>query len=364
MRTLWTTVRKWWLLASCLVLAGASVLTWLNHDRVLGWWYVERLARAQGAERDTWVRRTANLGTAAVPALVTTFARTDVTACENVRMCCCQMLKQWGVDSPQSASLFEALGASFSRFGGTGQSCALDVGRYYALQYPEGAADILPLLLEASHSSESDIRARSLTLAEMMLGKTKGQESVNGCRDVIRIALRDEVIDIRARAMKLATRLEIELLAELVPLLRDPSAEIRRAAVVAVGPVPEAIATDDLLSCLHDADAEVRRLCEGVLRGRGLQDHHLKMGRLISDPQPSMRISVLEYLRRNTDVEPGVWLRRLSHDADASVRAATLRFAREEALVDLSDRVQQMQHADPSLTIRQLATYYLSLQKN
>jgi hypothetical protein len=71
-------------------------------------------------------------------------------------------------------------------------------------------------------------------------------------------------------------------------------------------------------------------------------------------------LQVLEQLRQANDLEPGVWLRRLSHDPVPAVRAAAARAAGENDQVDLSDRLTQMAQSDPSPTVRQLARYYLS----
>lgn len=335
-----------------LILAGLGVLGWLRKDRLLAWYYVERLARATEFERDNWVRKTAGLGRAAHPSLVACFQRSRLSSCENARLAACQIIKA-DADGELSAALAEA----FLRFSADGQRCALDVARFLVQQYPDRALTAAPLLIQCVQAEDPDVRLRALALVESP-GKTADGDWLRACRTMARACLRDDATEIRTRAMRLALRPGIDLIGEIVPLLRDPAPEIRRAAIVAVGPMPEAIATDDLLAWLHDGDDEVRRLCEGVLRGRGLQDHHLKMGRLITDPRPVTRIAVLDYLRQNSDLEPGVWLRRLSRDPAPSVRAATVRFAGEDATVDLSQRLEQMAHDDPSPTIRQLARFY------
>ena len=70
---------------------------------------------------------------------------------------------------------------------------------------------------------------------------------------------------------------------------------------------------------------------------------------------------VLEHLG-NVDLEPGIWLRRLTHDPAPEVRVAAIRAAKEPPLadlqVDLSDRIDQILQNDPSPTVRQQAGYY------
>src|SRR5262249_52604611 len=156
---------------------------------------------------------------------------------------------------------------------------------------------------------------------------------------------------------------QIHLLDQVIALLDDPAPEVRRLALVALGPCDEAVATDDLLRWLHDPDAEVRRSCENALRGRKLSEGQIRLGRMLTDPRPGVRLQVLDGFRRNSELEPGVWLRRLSHDPEPAVRAAAVRAASELPLANLSDRLEQMAQSDPSPTVRQLAHHYSRLQQ-
>ena len=101
--------------------------------------------------------------------------------------------------------------------------------------------------------------------------------------------------------------------ADIARFLDDPASLVRREAMLAVGPLPGVVATDDLVYWLHDPDTDVSRVCEAALRGRGLQHEQIKLARLITDRQPNVRLQVLDKLM-SADVEPGVWLRRLTHD--------------------------------------------------
>jgi HEAT repeat protein len=195
----------------------------------------------------------------------------------------------------------------------------------------------------------------------MLLAPGLGVDSRAAVRDLVQACLHDGEPANEVRAIRLAQHPEIQLLDHVVPLLKDPAPEVRRAALLAVGDAPAVLATDDLLQWLHDPDAEVRRLCEGALRlARRLPEKHIRLGRLLTDQRPEVRIEVLACLRRDPDLEPGVWLRRLSHDPDAAVRAAAVRGMAEWELATLADRLGQMAQIDPSPTVRQLARYYLS----
>jgi HEAT repeat protein len=164
---------------------------------------------------------------------------------------------------------------------------------------------------------------------------------------------------VRLHGIRLALRPGVELLEPVAGLLGDHSVEVRRAAILAVGPADKAVLDETLLPCLRDPDPEVRRLCEAALRGRGLNDDHLRLSRLLIDPQPAVRLQVLDHLGRTTDLEPGIWLRRLSHDPAPSVRAAAARVMGQQHLLDLTDRLDQMARSDPSPSVSYLAQFYL-----
>jgi hypothetical protein len=123
------------------------------------------------------------------------------------------------------------------------------------------------------------------------------------------------------------------------------------------------IGDDVLFYWLNDPDADVRTLCEMALRGRGLQENHIRLAKLMSDRRPVVRLQVIEGLRDNPDLDPGAWLRQLSHDPVPAVRAAAAREATYQSQVDLRERIEQMAQNDPSPTVQQVARYYLSCQR-
>src|SRR5262249_58102889 len=96
--------------------------------------------------------------------------------------------------------------------------------------------------------------------------------------------------DNRALAARLALHPGMDLQQQTLPLLRDPKPEVRRVAILVVGPAQNVISTDDLLRWLHDPDAEVRRLCEVALSGRQVPKEHIRLGRLLTDASPHERL--------------------------------------------------------------------------
>jgi HEAT repeat protein len=151
------------------------------------------------------------------------------------------------------------------------------------------------------------------------------------------------------------------MLAKVVPLLKAPSPEVRRAAVLAVGLAEDAVTVEELLPLLQDSDWEVRRLCEAALRGRGLPEAHIKLAKLITDERPGQRLQVVHYLNEAEDLDAGIWLMRLSQDPSPAVRAAAVRFAAEDpGAIGFRQRMLLMAREDPSPTVRQLAAFYVN----
>ena len=128
---------------------------------------------------------------------------------------------------------------------------------------------------------------------------------------------------------------------------------------------PEALDTDALLAWLHDADAEVRQLCERALRSepRNLPPEHIRLGRLLTDPNWEVRLKVLDFLEEEEELDDAAWLRRLSHDPSRAVRTTVVRVAGENAALDLTDRLEEMSHADPDPTVAALARHYLNRRR-
>lgn len=349
------------------VLLLATGIGWWQRTPILAWHYVRQLAQAAERERAAWVERVASLDSAAFPGLHACLKCDDARACANAEAALLCLTSRWGADDSRSLQVIQTLSDDFAHLSAGGQRAVLALLATLLRTGKEKTPPVLVtqsagrLLQLAAPSADEGVRHSALVLAELLVQRSPGQW-LDVQRALVLSGLRDAAKDNRVRAVHLTLRSELrresDLLDKVAPLLRDSSAEVRRAALLAVGMAEKTVAEDELLPLLHDADAEVRRLCETALRGRGLSEDHLRLARWISDPLPSARLQVLEHLWHVEDLDVNTWLRRLTQDTDVAVRAAAVRAAATQTLVDLSDRLRQMAHDDPSPTVRQLAAFW------
>jgi HEAT repeat protein len=365
------------LLGILVLLALTAVACWYLTP-LRSWYYLRGLAAAGDEDRDVWVQRVASLDTEALPGLLALLGRDDPQSCFNAQAALSCLIQRWGNTDRRTLNLAEQLEQSFPSLKVPGQQSILELEAVLVTtgnNKPPPASSVIRaasrILLASAKFTDRSIRARTLALASVLVHPAQPAEVMKACRELARQGLLDPDADNRVRAIHLtlqpALLSDLDLAEQVVPLLKDPMPEVRRVAMLAVGNVrrnPEdpdsaLVAIDDLLSWLHDPDADVRRLCEEVLRSRGLREGALRLGKMITDERPSVRMGVLDHLFDNADMTPSDWLRRLSHDPSPAVRAAAARVAGSQTLVDLSDRLRQMAQDDPSPTVQQLAAYYL-----
>jgi hypothetical protein len=354
-----------------LVLLIVGGIGWLERVRLESWYYVRALSRASEANRDVWIERVARLGEPAVEGLLNCLAGQDDRACQNAAAALEHLAECWGCGDVRLVDLATREYRLFGRLEPDTQALVLKgmAGWFNRGTPADGLVDACAhVLADAAGTSAVETQKAALDLADSLLKQPGGIEALQPARDLVRAALRSSSPENRLCAVRLGSRPRMDLLDSMVALLRDPSMEVRRAAILAVGPSRQAVSDEGLLSCLHDPDATVRQLAREFLTapqklgGRGLPPEHLKLGRLLTHPDHQIRLQVLDHLRMARDLDPGLWLRRLSHDPKDSVRAAAVRVMSNLTVVDLTDRLDQMARSDPSPTVAQLAQYYL-LQK-
>jgi hypothetical protein len=300
------------------IVLGVAAAGWCGRDGLKARYYTYRLLHAGDGDAAGWIEQAGSWG-AGVPARLLDGLGRDVTADSRCAAALGRLIADWPADDPRRAALAQQL-----------------AGRFGAHSPPGAAAlDCAAALADRQPAVQSAVR------------------------QLVRVGLEHADAAVRLRAAALALRQDIGATELLLPMLKDPAAEVRQAAVLAVGPSRALIADDDLLPWLHDSDAEVRRLCETALRGRGLRAKDVRLGRLLTDPQPSARLQLLTLLRDDGELDLSAWLQRLSQDPSPAVRAAAARLAGECQVLSLAERLAQMEQSDPDLTVRPIARYHL-----
>jgi HEAT repeat protein len=219
---------------------------------------------------------------------------------------------------------------------------------------PKCAAVCRPFLAACDSFNES---GRDAAIELVPLFRRCGEpDAEERCRGIVKAGLAGSN---KASAVRFAVALGMK--AEVVPLLNDPRAEVRRAAMAAVGPAgvgTPAVDTEELFRWLNDPDAEVRLLCEAALSTRGVEPDHIDAGRMLTHPEASERLKLLLELRQNRAAfrDPGPWLERLGRDPDPAVRAGAARVGYESKL-EFGGWLDRLA-SDPDATVRRIASYH------
>jgi len=345
---------------------AALVLAIYKRQDLMVWYATRGLCRARPQDRAGWIARLQPYRERSVASLLAQMRKDDPAVCEIVRLALLSLSESWGPE--ESSELINALEKAFPSSGMLGQQVVLELTALLLERMEQPLSDNVwiaagRIFVLASHFQNGVVRSQLLDLVQQLLDRFKDFEASDAYREVIQCCLRDELPAVRIRAVRFAMRQGADLLNQVVPLLTDSEAEVRRAAILAVGPSSRTIETEELLPLLHDPDDGVRKLCADALRSRGLGEEHLKLGKLMTDGEPGSRLRIFDLLRQTNDLDTGLWLRRLSHDPEPAVRAGAARAAAEHRLISFSDRLVQMSQNDPSQTVRQLAQYYLSTQR-
>ncbi len=310
-------MRKKFAIAAVILVIGVGIAGWYFRKPILGRYYVSRLATSSD---EATLERVANLGEYSIPPLVE-LLKQDGPACRNAATAFQRVLDGWLPDDPRAAHAAKELADSAGQFSSAGKLASLDI-------------------------------------ADALLARGPG------CKEpataLVRNALHDDQVSCQVRGIILALKPEFSLAIDLVPLLNDPKPEVRRSAMLGLGPLRDVVPDDDLLPHLHDSDAKVRMLCESALKSRGLREKDVMLARLITDPSPLKRLEVIRFLPSDSQLDPRAWLERLCQDPSPVVRASAARSALEPGLgveVEMIHRIRQMAKADPNGTVRQIAEY-------
>jgi HEAT repeat protein len=148
-----------------------------------------------------------------------------------------------------------------------------------------------------------------------------------------------------------------------LPYLEDNSdggVLVRKQVLASFARRPALLTDDMVLKHLQDRDADVVEMAEILLKARGLTQEQVDLGRLIFDPKPEHRASVIPRLQSRSDIDPVVWLLQLSHDTSELVRADAVKALLEHLSPEVVERLGEMARSDTSPAVRQAAARFAS----
>ena len=360
------TMAVWGLVASGLI---AATVFLLGLDRAVAWWRVRQLLAAEPQARALVVDQLARHPVAACHQLL------DVLLEENDNeraLVLGDALTVIGREPGGAAN--EALVPCLQQIVQGFKSCPAS-GREQAAQWvcsmiermPEGEKAAPEFLTCASRlveigrgSAEAGPRAAMLRLATSLAKVGLTEETVSRYRELARAGLADNAPSVQLAAISLAMLSPLRIADEIAPCLSSSSSEVRRAALVVLGPTPDAVTEDAILPLLHDSDEQNAALARSALFSRGLSDDQIRLGRLLAHPSPAQRLLVIDHLDEASHVDVNMWLKRLSHDTSPAVRSAAARAMAQAGSPDLTERLNQMAEGDPSPTVSRLTRHFMS----
>ena len=356
--------KLWWTL---LVLAGLAGIAYWQRQPVLAWYHVRQLSYAYQNNREACANKVAALEEAAWPSVFAEMRKDDAIVCGNMQYALYLMAKAWGIADPRTQQLVERLHLQYDEFSPAGREkvlmlltglLQLEGPRPAPAPFTKVVSDVL-LMAE----KQNELRTPSLLLAAELVEAVQPGQWVDVCRDMAERGLKDAFAGTRVAAVQLVLREpmrnEKELIAQMVPLLRDPELAVRKAVVIALASESDSVREEHFLPLLHDSEAEVQFLSEMALRKRGLGDDDIAIARDLGDSRPATRMRVLHRVGLLREVNLSALVRRLSQDPEPAVRAAAVRAAGENPHLNLADRLREMAEGDPSDVVRSNARHYL-----
>jgi HEAT repeat protein len=167
--------------------------------------------------------------------------------------------------------------------------------------------------------------------------------------------LHDAEPEARIAAVTCLGELPIDTLAApAVSCLDDPrSPAVRKQVLISFARRPALLSEDMVLGhVFDDADKALPEVAKFVLKTRGLNDEQIVLGSKIYDSRPEVRASVIGLLKNRTDIDPVIWLLRLSHDANETVRLGAIDALAARMSPEVAQRLLEMATTDQSAAVR------------
>ncbi|OJW06905.1 MAG: hypothetical protein BGO49_16760 [Planctomycetales bacterium 71-10] len=167
--------------------------------------------------------------------------------------------------------------------------------------------------------------------------------------------------DVRTRAAAIYSLGFLPIEAAAAPALayaEDPAVEVRRQVIISFAARRGLLTEDALIQRIHDEDLAIREAAFAALKLRGLNQEQISLGVMMTSPRADQRASVIALVKDRTDIDPIVWLMRLTHDKDDSVRIRAVEALGAQKTDDASvkRRIVEMAQSDASEQVRQAAS--------
>ncbi len=191
-----------------------------------------------------------------------------------------------------------------------------------------------------------------LPVEEEQLGEWK-----NAFQTQVALRLADPMPKCRAAAIACLGLVPIDRLAEpAIKYVDDPSSGyVRNQVLVSFANRPSLLTEEMILKRLHDTEPGLPQVAEIVLKTRGLTQDQIVLGKLITSPKPELRASVIPLLKEHPDLDPVVWLLKLSQDTDELVRTKSVEAMTGRNVPEVLARLREMAAKDSSATVRAAA---------
>ncbi|QDV33286.1 HEAT repeat domain-containing protein [Tautonia plasticadhaerens] len=161
---------------------------------------------------------------------------------------------------------------------------------------------------------------------------------------------------VRLSAVLALGRLPIDAMAQpATALLDDPVPAVRVQLLNSFAHRRDLMTDEAILPLLFDPESAVALAAQIVLRARGLDDDQISLAKLLFHPRAEIRASAIAMVEAREDIDPIVWLLRLSRDEDEAVRSQALDALSRRTSPDARRRLAEMADSDPSESIRDAA---------
>lgn len=270
----------------------------------------------------------------------------------------------------------ESLRAAYGRSGAQGRATILQVVggilvRFAVEGTPAGWAKVLPpthdMMTAGLADAEVLVRKVALDQVAELWGWSPGctmtpaeEESLAKCKqrfhELTVERLGDKEAVVRMAAVACLGMLPIDdKAAPAIAGLKDPEFSVRFQTLTSFAGRPVLMTEESILPLLHDPVPDLQGLVQRVLEARGLSADLIGLGRMVTHERAEMRASAITLLEGHEDIDPVVWLLRLSEDPDAGVRLKAVKAFEGKITPEVTQRLREIVAADDSAEVRAAA---------